>query len=156
MTVPSYYTSEEIWGYIDEGGYWRGGVGVSMENSLKVLNDILADKGSDKKYKIMDANDWDWDDWLGVGSGKNNVKDLIEKGPIFLQGIYHEQAHAVALLREEDGTYIMADSKKKRPVLNNEKTLKQYLKRSVSGNAGTGLSTWGTNSYKMPVLVPAW
>ena len=150
------FTSDEIWGWYDEDRHQHGGRGVRMEESLQVLNKILRDKETGKKYKMLGAGEWDLGDWGGIGKEDNNMEYYAEKGPILFQGNHHGYAHAVCLRKiDKKGKYIVADSLSFRPWEATEKMMKQYLGISVRNPPGSTLE-FGNNSWKTPILVPDW
>lgn len=143
-------SSNALWGYKDKHGYSHYGRGVLAEESLQVINKILAKRsGTDKQYKLIEPG-WDWD----FAFDSDDMKDYLDKGPIFFMGNVRGYPHAVALLREDDdGNYILADSLKNRPVNMNEERIEEYIKLPIKIRGSDGEPI---NSTKRPMLVPAW
>jgi len=138
-----------IWGRWSMHGREHGvsvvGSGVTMDETLSVLNKILKDKKTGKQYKKINAGSWNLDD----------MKDGSSKGPVIYKGRHRGSPHCVMLTKVDENTtmeylgkvitsdfYWTVDPMSTYAILAKTGHMKDYLSLS--------------NSWAEGILVPNW
>jgi RHS repeat-associated protein len=140
-------TDKKIWGEKYSKGcnyFLKGGQGVTMEEVLEVLNDILSANKTGKQYKMIKGGAWSLDD----------IDKGVESGPVIHCVALGDNAHVAMIPAkgECDGVegYWHVSSVTTHTIWSPEDWIDEYLRNDFlyGGNM--------VNSYDVPILVPDW